>query len=736
MLKLTTHYMKKLFIGLLLVFTACSLGAQVNIVKNGRSISKIICTPNSQINLTAANILQRFIYESTGCRLTIASNISPQLNDIVLGGTTPKELTIDGYALSTKGGILHITGLGNGTVYGVVSFLERYLKMDYWSDQVYSLPKTKNISLAPISFIENPTFRYRQTQNYALQNDSIYKWWYRLEEPDEVFAADYWVHTFDRLLPSAVYGPSHPEYYAYYNGKRHPGAASQWCLTNPEVFNIVVHRIDSIFKAHPDMKTICVSQNDGNNTNCKCPACSQIDKEEGAYSGSLIRFINKIADRFPDKQIATLAYLYSMQPPKLVKPRKNVVIMLCDIDCKREVSLTENNSGQEFVKALKGWSQISNNLYVWDYGINFDNFVSPFPNLHVLQDNIRLFRDNHVTMHFSQISSNRGGDFAELRTYLVSKLMWNADADVDSLTQHFLRGYYGKAAPYIYRYINIMEGAIIASGKDLWIYDSPITHKDGMLKPALMRRYNELFDDAEKTVANNKMFLDRVRLTRLPLQYAALEIARTEPNMDKEKESRDLALFEQRAEYFKVPSLNERSNPPAEYCQLYRDRYLKQNKKNLALNKPVKFLLEPSGKYVELGQKALTDGLYGGTTFVESWVGWEGKDGAFVVDLGETKQIHRAGADFLHQLGAWILLPRQVSFSYSTDGIHYTSWQTVNIPELRINKVLFKNIEAVSTTPLNARYIKVEITGTKECPSWHYGVGYPSWFFIDEVTVE
>ena len=169
---------------------------------------------------------------------------------------------------------------------------------------------------------------------------------------------------------------------------------------------------------------------------------------------------------------------------------------------------------------------------------------------------------------------------------------------------------------------------------------------------------------------------------------------------------------------------------------MYRDRYLRQNNKNIALHKSIKYLIEPSDKYVKLGQKALTDGLYGGTTYVESWVGWEGKDGAFVIDLGDIKQIHRAGVDFLHQLGAWILLPRQVSFSYSTDGIHYTSWQTVNIPELRINKVLFKNIEAVSTTSLNARYIKIEITATKECPSWHYGVGYPSWFFIDEVIVE
>lgn len=728
--------MKRLQLFLFCLFVAFVAQAQVNIVQKGKSKTRIILSDNSRVNVTAANILQRFVKESTGCNLPVLTSVSTKDNDIVLGGSPLAGVTQDGYSLSTKGKVLRIAGIGNGTVYGVVSFLEKYLKMDYWSDNAYSLPKTSKIQLPETSYVDNPTFRYRQTQNYVMQNDTLYKWWYRLEEPKEIFAANYWVHTFNRLLPVAEFGQSHPEYYAYYNGKRHPGSASQWCLTNPDVLKIVIHRIDSIFKANPGMNAICVSQNDGNNTNCKCPDCAKIDEEEGAYSGSLIRFVNKIAEHFPDKQIATLAYLYTMKPPKIVKPRKNVIVMLCDIDCKREVSLTENSSGRFFVNALEGWSKISDNLFVWDYGINFDNYVSPFPNFHVLQDNIKLFHKNHVTMHFSQIASARGGDFAELRTYLVSRLMWNDEVNVDSLMRHFLDGYYGKAAPFIYRYIQIMEGALISSGKDLWIYDSPVSHKDGMLKPELMRRYNKLFDDAEQAVINEPVFLDRVRISRLPLQYSALEIARTDPGMDKAKESKDLDLFEQRVKQYDVPSLNERNNLSTEYCQLYRERYLKDTGSSLAYKKKVQFILPPSKKYAQLADSALTDGLYGGTTYVESWIGWEGTDGAFVVDLGETKQIHRASTDFLHQLGAWILLPKQVTYSYSTDGIHYTHWQTVDIPENRINKVMFVPVEANSPSPLKARYVKVEIVGTKECPSWHYGVGYPSWFFADEVVIE
>lgn len=76
-----------------------------------------------------------------------------------------------------------------------------------------------------------------------------------------------------------------------------------------------------------------------------------------------------------------------------------------------------------FMKALDGWSRISDNIFVWDYGINFDNMVAPFPNFHIVQPNMQIFRDHHVTMHFSQIASTLGTDFSEMRSYLAAKLM-------------------------------------------------------------------------------------------------------------------------------------------------------------------------------------------------------------------------------------------------------------------------------------------------------------------------
>ena len=106
--------------------------------------------------------------------------------------------------------------------------------------------------------------------------------------------------------------------------------------------------------------------------------------------------------------------------------------------------------------------------------------------------------------------------------------------------------------------------------------------------------------------------------------------------------------------------------------------------------------------------ETLTDGLFGGASFADGWTGWEGQDGAFILDLGSGQEFSAVTADFLHQLGAWILLPRAMTCAVTVE----------------------------ADGPVRARYIRIEVEGTNVCPPWHYGVGCPCWFFIDEITVK
>src|SRR5690606_374907 len=118
----------------------------------------------------------------------------------------------------------------------------------------------------------------------------------------------------------------------------HPEA--QLCLTNPDVLEIVCRNLQAAIDRNPEALYWSVSQNDNVNY-CRCDKCAELDKkyaafapEEKMYSthggsgypalgmGSLLSFVNQVADRFPDKIIYTLAYQYSRVPPKGIVPRK------------------------------------------------------------------------------------------------------------------------------------------------------------------------------------------------------------------------------------------------------------------------------------------------------------------------------------------------------------------------------------------------------------------------------
>ncbi|MEG2331962.1 MAG: DUF4838 domain-containing protein [Bacteroides sp.] len=721
---------------LLLTTVSCELNAQVSLVKEGKPMSRIVTT-DSPIDNRAARLLQDFVSRITHVRLPIVMTSSTRKNDVIIGVGDTHGLTEDGFRLATNKHKLYISSGGDkGSIYGVVTLLEKYMGVSYYAAHCYHLEKSRTLTIPSLNLAENPTFRYRQSQNYALSEDSVYKDWFRLEDPQDAFVKGYWVHTFNRLLPVAEFGETHPEYYSFINGQRRPGNASQLCLTNPEVLEIIAHRIDSIFKANPKAKIISVSQNDGNDTYCTCPTCRSIDEYEGSPTGSLIHFINQLAKRFPDKEFSTLAYQYTMHPPKHIKPLPNVNIMLCNIDCRREVPLTDNASGRNFVKAMEGWAGISNNIFVWDYGINFDNYLVPFPNFPILQQNIKLFKKHHATMHFSQIAGSRGGDFSEMRTYMVSKLMWNSELNADSLMRSFMDHYYGAASPYIYQYEKLLEGALLASNTDLWIYDTPLSHKNGMLNKHCRKRYNELFDQAEAAVATDQELLNRVRLSRLPLQYSDLEMARVEQGESIESLNKQLRLFGERTDYFKVTALNERNNTPKEYCLLYPERYLPNNRHNLAKEAEINWVSIPAEPYKIEAETVLTDEQFSGDSSKEpGWIGWQGTDAVFTLDMKEVKEITSIQCDFIQQLGQWSLFPQEVTYSYSVDNQCYNLFGKHSIAEDRSPKTKFYQAVCTVNTPVQARYIHVVINSGKVCPGWHFGAGHPSWFFIDEITV-
>ncbi len=251
-----------------------------------------------------------------------------------------------------------------------------------------------------------------------------------------------------------------------------------------------------MFERYPETDIISVSQDD-NTHYCMCEQCAAIDEEEGSPSGSMIRFVNAVAEEFPDKTISTPAYQYTRKPCQ-TRPASNVLITLCSIECDRSKPIEEGCS--DFANDLKGWKELTENIRIWDYTTQFTNFMAPFPNLHTLSPNIRLFRDSHAKWIFEQ-HSHQPSELFELRSYLTAQLLWNPDQDADQIITNFSEAYYQEAAPFILEYIHTIHEEIQkVPDFFLFLYGDPSQGFDSFLRPELLNSYDQLFSQAEEAV--------------------------------------------------------------------------------------------------------------------------------------------------------------------------------------------------------------------------------------------
>jgi hypothetical protein len=353
-------------------------------------------------------------------------------------------------------------------------------------------------------------------------------------------------------------------------------------------------------------------------------------------------------------------------------------------------------------------------------------------------------------MIFEQGSGGTLSEFKELRTYLIAKLLWNPDLNVDSLINDFLKGYYGKAAPFIRSYIDRMHDALEASGEDLLIYGYPLPSQNGYLSAENMDAYVSYFDNAEDAVKDTFEILKRVYAARLPLQFAMLEQSKIygtgergcfytdiEGNWKVKPAFSDLLeLFVKRCNELGYRAIEEMGTRPEQYLQVTKKYFQNGIKNHLASGKQIHMKTPPSPKYHNGDASALTNSLLGWEDYHVHWIGYEGESMEGTVDLGELKNIHAIATNFLQDINSWIFLPLEVEYAVSEDGIVY---KTVAIlksttPASRIGA--FIESFRCDMEPSSVRYIRIRADNMNICPDWHKGAGGLAWIFADEIVIE
>ena len=470
----------------------------------------------------AAEELRDYLEKITGVRLPIVTqrgvrSILLEKGDAGLGD--------DGFRLRAEGGNLRISGGKRGILYGVYELLETYGGCGWYSSRISVVPKAECFSVPKnLDITDKPAFEYRDTDfcDVGRHRDLGVKLRYngmcsgpagedRLGGAAGRFVGGLSCHTFYTLLPPDVWFDAHPEYYSEINGvRRNKGA--QLCLSNPDIVPLVVAKLrecvsrDERVRKDPSVWLASVSQNDCMKY-CECSRCREIAEQEGAQSGVLIRFVNKVAEEIertdPDLIIHTFAYQYTRKPPKLVRPRHNVIVQLCLIECVFSDPLEKRTYGENaaFMDDFDGWSRISNRFFFWDYAANFWHYIHPMPNVHVMKSNLQLFHQRGVRYLFEEGITHEHGDFAELKTWILSKLMWNPNQPVKPLLERFFTAFYGPAAPYVREYFYRCEKAVATVPQSYlmcFTSDRPKVFPDEFLEWAL-----DNFDKAIESVKDD-----------------------------------------------------------------------------------------------------------------------------------------------------------------------------------------------------------------------------------------
>ncbi len=462
-----------------------------------------------------ADILKNYLKKITGAEFSICTvkSITPA---IIL---KTKDHGIDGFSYYIENENIVIEAKTEEVmVFAVYDFLERVIGCRYYTPDCEKIPFDANLEVCFEDYSYTPPLQFREILYYDYKDPEFCEK-HKMSSPEykkEVWG--FFCHSFKELCPADVYYEKHPEYFSLRNGER-VREDGQLCLSNPEVLKVVVENLKKEIKKKPKALYWSVSQND-NNVYCQCEACKAQDEIDESPMGSVLNFVNQVAEQFPDKIISTLAYWYTRKVPKITRPRENVHILLCNIEANRGAPIEIDERSKESKEELLAWKEICKNVFLWDYCIQFRNLVSPFPNLEVLAPNIRFFVENNVTSLFSQCNREIGGEFYELRGYLLAKLMWNPKLEYEDILNDFLTGYYHQAAPYIKTYIETIHRE--NTEKKLNIFGGPEDGRNSYLSAENYKKYEQLFEQALEAVKEDEDAMYRVYTARLPLLYAGI----------------------------------------------------------------------------------------------------------------------------------------------------------------------------------------------------------------------
>ena len=447
-----------------------------NIIENGSTDYQILIPADAdEYEILAAKELEIFIGEATGVTLTTVKEAEEGGKYFSLGDTelaksseittTHEKVGYRGFIIETKDENIFIMGAeSKGTLYGVYGYLEQELSFDWFYTSVYHIDSVEVLPLNNYSAIDVPDIEYRMPgYGYmSLSKDNMNRM--RFDDGNDLFIpvnGKQWHNSFE-YFPKDKYQAEHPKIYAE--------DKSQLCYTAHGdadelkwMAKTAAEVIKKRFTEVKDKNLITLSIED-TMTSCTCETCTKEKEKYGTDAAVIVKFLNEVAKNVSkwmagegkpyerDYRLLFFAYHQTNAAPKGddIVLDKHVVPYFAETNGDYTQNFYDKDTANEEVAYnMKKWSEISPELYFWNYDTNFSNYLIPYNSFGAIQDIYKFAFEVETDFIYTQSQYNQENSttgFGLLKGYLESKLGWNVNVDVDALTDKFFDAMYGDAA--------------------------------------------------------------------------------------------------------------------------------------------------------------------------------------------------------------------------------------------------------------------------------------------------
>ena len=294
---------------------------------------------------------------------------------------------------------------------------------------------------------------------------------YRVHRPrcnhKKCFAGGHSIFTW--AIPGKKYFASHPEYFAFVDGKRVRNA--QYCLSNPEVTRLMTEWAVDFFEKSGGIGQLAFGSVDSASGSCECENCRRIDPSGHDISTRYNLVVDAVSKavwkRFPKADISSWAYANYRVFPRGVTFDPRMKIEFCDHNrCyAHEIDDPACFRNKTMWRMENEWVSKAPYVWIYDYFSSSSSYYVCFEE--VMAHDLKSYEKlgicgwksewSHSDGYFGDNKIRRGLAHDACRSnwqwlYMTGKLLWDPEQDWRKIVDDAEKKYYGIVYPEMKKY--------------------------------------------------------------------------------------------------------------------------------------------------------------------------------------------------------------------------------------------------------------------------------------------